>query len=591
VLQTTSTVKRIRWMSLLTIILLAFSAFVVYPPKRSLRLGKDLSGGVSLVYTVQVAPGEDAKAVISNTIDVLKKRVDPQGVSEISMVQQGRDRIEITMPLPNAEVKAKKAAFEDALNRLSKSAINPNQLDQFMRMSAAERAVKLEEMAAGNAGRRELITAAAAAFDESSAKRQAYEAAVKEKKPQAELDTLVAAAAESDLKYDAAREKVLASAITGAEVRRVLELSNQSRSLTDGSGKNKPPVVVPSPREQGMTELRTNHPEFKDELDKIEALYKDFRASSRSLDDPADLQRLIKNAGVLSFRITVAPGGHPDEARLRQELRERGPQNVRSADARWYKINRIENWYESVQQYELLQASAPAFFQGRGYVGEEYNHEYYLLCYDTRTTRLTQADGEWGVQSSSEGRDELGRPSIAFRMDVRGAQRLGNLTKNHVKECMAVLLDDEIYTAPTLQSAISNSGQISGDFSVEERQYIIRVLSAGSLQAKLSAGTHQHQLARAGAGGGQPREGHLRGPHLDRCRLELHDRLLLHLRRDRGLRPAVQLAADPGRDGLPTRPRSRCPASRASSSPSAWPWTPTCSSTSACARSSATGTT
>ncbi len=157
-LQTTSTVKRIRWMSLLTIILLAFSAFVVYPPKRSLRLGKDLSGGVSLVYTVQVAPGEDAKAVISNTIDVLKKRVDPQGVSEISMVQQGRDRIEITMPLPNAEVKAKKAAFEDALNRLSKSAINPNQLDQFMRMSAAERAVKLEEMAAGKPVQREIVS-------------------------------------------------------------------------------------------------------------------------------------------------------------------------------------------------------------------------------------------------------------------------------------------------------------------------------------------------------------------------------------------------------------------------------------------------
>ncbi len=485
VLQTTSTVKRIRWMSLVTMILLAFSAFVVYPPKRSLRLGKDLSGGVSLVYTVQVGPGEDAKAVIGRTIDVLKKRVDPQGVSEISMVQQGRDRIEITMPLPNSEVKAKKAAFEEALNQLSKSALNTNQLDQFMRLSPEERKTKLEELAAGNAGRRELISAAAAAFDDSSAKRKAYEDAVKEKKPQAELDALVAAAADSDIKFDEARSKVLASAITGAEVRRVLELSNQARSLDDRDTPGVK-VAVPSPREQGMTELRAKHPEFKDELDHIEQLYADFRASSRSLDDPADLQRLIKNAGVLSFRITVTPGQHPDEARLRQELRERGPQNVRSTDVRWFKVNRIDNWYNSVQEFKFLQASPAAFFQSREYVGEEFNNEFYILCYDTRTARLTQQDGEWGVESAGEGTDELGRPSITFRMDVRGANRLGNLTKNHVKEHMAVLLDDEIYTAPTLQSAISKSGQITGDFSAEERQYIVRVLSAGSLQAKLS---------------------------------------------------------------------------------------------------------
>lgn len=483
-LQTTSTVKRIRWMTLLTMILLAFSAFVVYPPERSLRLGKDLSGGVSLVYTVQVAPGEDAKSVIGTTIDVLKKRIDPQGVSEISMVQQGRDRIEITMPLPNAEVKAKKAAFEDALNKLSQSAINPNRLDQFMRLPAAERQAKLDELSGGNAGRRELISAAGAAFDESSLRRAEYEKGVADKLPQEEIDKLVGAAAEADLKFEAARDKVLTSAITGAEVRRVLELSDQGRMLMDSSLKK--PVAIPSPREQGMTDLRAGHPEFKNELDQIEALYADFRASRRTLDDPADLQRLIKNAGVLSFRITVKPGEDPDEARLRQELRERGPRNVRSTDVKWYRINQIDNWYDSVQAFEFLKASPEAFFASKGYVGDKYESSYYILAYDVRSARLTQADGEWGVEASYEDRDQLGRPAIAFRMDVRGAARLGALTRQHVKDQMAVLLDDEVYTAPTLQSDISKSGQISGDFSAEERQYIVRVLSAGSLQAKLS---------------------------------------------------------------------------------------------------------
>jgi SecD/SecF fusion protein len=51
---------------------------------------------------------------------------------------------------------------------------------------------------------------------------------------------------------------------------------------------------------------------------------------------------------------------------------------------------------------------------------------------------------------------------------------------------MAVLLDDQVYTAPSLRSKIGRSGQITGSFSDAELRYIIRVLAAGSLQAKLS---------------------------------------------------------------------------------------------------------
>ena len=82
--------------------------------------------------------------------------------------------------------------------------------------------------------------------------------------------------------------------------------------------------------------------------------------------------------------------------------------------------------------------------------------------------------------------DQLGRPAINFGMDARGATLLGELTGPHVNDKMAILLDDQVYTAPNLNSRITSSGQIMGDFSAEELRYIIRLLAAGSLSARLS---------------------------------------------------------------------------------------------------------
>jgi SecD/SecF fusion protein len=205
------------------------------------------------------------------------------------------------------------------------------------------------------------------------------------------------------------------------------------------------------------------------------------------MDDPQDLVRLLRGAGVLAFRITAKPGEHPDEARMRSELRERGPRNVRSSDAHWYRINKIDAWHNnSLRNLRSIEADPAAHFAGMGYVVERHQGNYYMLAWDTPQQTLTPAKGAWRVAGAFEGQDEVGRPSINFNMDTRGGQLLGNLTRENVKRQMAVLLDDEVYTAPTLQSAISTSGQITGDFSPEERRYIIRTLRAGALGAKLS---------------------------------------------------------------------------------------------------------
>jgi len=46
-------------------------------------------------------------------------------------------------------------------------------------------------------------------------------------------------------------------------------------------------------------------------------------------------------------------------------------------------------------------------------------------------------------------------------------------------------VDDVAYSAPTIQSTISTHGQVTGDFSLEEAQYLARTLG-GQLPARLA---------------------------------------------------------------------------------------------------------
>ncbi|MEM1331574.1 MAG: protein translocase subunit SecD [Planctomycetota bacterium] len=455
----------------------------IYPPEKNLRLGKDLAGGVSLVYAVQINPGDDAGEILGKTIEVLKRRIDPDGQLDIAMVAQGRDRIEITMPLPTERVTQLRRAFDAALTDLGSSEIDEAAVERIMRLPAAQRDTRIIEVGGGQ----QLQTAlaeAASAFDLAAQARLNFADAQAVGSESDLLDELATNAALAEIDYEDAREAVLAAFLNPERVERALRLSDVVRMKRDLTSED--PVAIPSARQRAWDSLLETYPDRADELESVRAEWELYETERRTLDDPNDLIRLLRGAGVLAFRITVDPGDHPEEERLRSELRERGPRNVRANDAAWYKVNQVENWYDTVQDFEVLRQNPGAFFATRGYTVEEFDGEYYMLCWDQRGYRLTQAEGEWSVASAFQGVDQLGRPAINFTMDARGSGLLGNLTGAHVQDQMAVLLDDQVYTAPNLISRISSNGQITGEFTPEERAYVINVLSAGSLQAKLS---------------------------------------------------------------------------------------------------------
>src|ERR1044071_4786414 len=145
---------------IIILVALVISIWSIIPPEKKLRQGRDLRGGVSLVYSVAIKPG-DKEDVVERVIDVLKKRIDPNGLSEIQMVKYGKDRIEITMPLPNRKVTALRTAFEAELNALTGAALDESAFQRIMRMPAAERDAEIKRISAGNAKREEALKDAA----------------------------------------------------------------------------------------------------------------------------------------------------------------------------------------------------------------------------------------------------------------------------------------------------------------------------------------------------------------------------------------------------------------------------------------------
>ena len=83
--------------------------------------------------------------------------------------------------------------------------------------------------------------------------------------------------------------------------------------------------------------------------------------------------------------------------------------------------------------------------------------------------------------------DQNGRPAVSFRFDTSGARKFGEYTGAHVGEPFAIVLDKQVISAPTIQTAITGgSGIITGNFTVEGSTNLAVLLRAGALPAEMT---------------------------------------------------------------------------------------------------------
>ena len=104
---------------------------------------------------------------------------------------------------------------------------------------------------------------------------------------------------------------------------------------------------------------------------------------------------------------------------------------------------------------------------------------YYLV---RRVAPVTGRD----LRTSRPTLDENNLPAVSFTFNQEGAQRFGQFTEQNIGRGLAVILDNRVFTAPTIQSRIADEGRITGSFTQQEAQDLSLVLRTGALPAPMN---------------------------------------------------------------------------------------------------------
>jgi preprotein translocase subunit SecD len=88
------------------------------------------------------------------------------------------------------------------------------------------------------------------------------------------------------------------------------------------------------------------------------------------------------------------------------------------------------------------------------------------------------------LRSAQPSLDQYNRPAVHFTLKQDAAQRFGTFSETNIGRRLGIVLDNRVLSAPTLNSRITDSGEITG-VSQQEAQDLVITLKSGSLPARL----------------------------------------------------------------------------------------------------------
>lgn len=236
-------------------------------------------------------------------------------------------------------------------------------------------------------------------------------------------------------------------------------------------------------------------------------------------EEVARIKRLIEKAGVLEFLIMadtvrdqdlIDLASTPAEREQTFVVRNRGKENEAVA-GRWVKVGREQELVKGVRPLKVpvvgrktrdARTKAPltvpaAIANQNDEKGDKFaqwledkgiDEVEVLMVQPTANERITGNELS-GVQSSY---DEQSAPCVNFNMTAIGGSRMARLTSanspdqtsQHYRN-LGIVLDDELLSAPRIQSVISDHGRITGKFTSKEVAELVGILRGGSLSAVL----------------------------------------------------------------------------------------------------------
>jgi len=177
------------------------------------------------------------------------------------------------------------------------------------------------------------------------------------------------------------------------------------------------------------------------------------------IDELGTTEPIIQRQG--TDRIIVQVPGLDDPQRLKDIIGTTARLTFRMVDT-------------SVSAQDALQTRPPA--------GTEvlYSADDPPVPYVLETREIVTGENLEDAQAGFDQRTN--EPIVSFRFDGSGAQRFGRATQENVGRPFAIVLDDQVISAPVIREPIlGGSGQISGNFTVEGANDLAILLRAGAL--------------------------------------------------------------------------------------------------------------
>jgi preprotein translocase subunit SecD len=96
-------------------------------------------------------------------------------------------------------------------------------------------------------------------------------------------------------------------------------------------------------------------------------------------------------------------------------------------------------------------------------------------------------DGDDIIDASPGFSSATREPIASFRLNGRGTRRLAHITAENIGKPFAIVLDVKVLSAPVIREPITGgSGQISGNFTLEDANTVAMMLRAGALPGRLT---------------------------------------------------------------------------------------------------------
>jgi preprotein translocase subunit SecD len=189
----------------------------------------------------------------------------------------------------------------------------------------------------------------------------------------------------------------------------------------------------------------------------------------RRVDELGVAEAVIVPHGDTGDQILVQIPGFDDVARAKELIRSTARLELRMVRAAGLSEDQVLGGRPQPPGTEILPGSPDA-------AGDRL---YYLV---DRTPVVTGRD----LKNARRSLDyETNTPNVSFTLKPEAAGRFQQVTRDNIGRQLGIVLDNQVVSAPVIQGAIYDQGQIAGNFTLEEAQDLAIKLRSGALPASL----------------------------------------------------------------------------------------------------------